>query len=275
MYQTVKNALKILSAAFFCCLMLTAWFSGALNAAAAESDNDTEMVPLVPDVPYYLIETDNAALYNFDGGTGAFTAFTSLPKTYFVSLFQDETEDTESAESGAESEYIRVNYHDISGYAKLSDLTAVDFEPVTKHALGNLTVITDTKSVNLRSLPDTSKGGILSEIDNNSSLSYYGKTTGAAVGQNGGNEWYFVNAAEDGTALCGYIYAAYAEAVPIGENVIEPVMVPKIPKTEPPKAGETPPMHPGLTAVFIAALSLPALIIMILLFKRPKRRVKQ
>jgi len=247
----VKNTLKLSLPIFFIAfvsLMLTKNFVSA-----------NELVPLVPPVPYVHIQNENVILYS-DLGV---TPLTALPQSHFA-LITDES-----------GEFYKVLYYDLSGFVRVSSVTKVDFEPKTKWLSGTLTVVAagDTNTINIRSRPDHRiPQNIIHQANTLDTLIYYGTLQGTAISVNYGNLWYFVKFTIDGIDSFGYVYNQNVNANPIPQNNLEKVMVPA-PTPDPP-AVITPDLQlpPYIIPVIIIALSIPAVLIMILLFKKPKTK---
>lgn len=218
-----------------------------------------ELVPLVPPVPYVHIQNENVILYS-DLGV---TPLTALPQSHFA-LITDES-----------GEFYKVLYYDLSGFVRVSSVTKVDFEPKTKWLSGTLTVVAagDTNTINIRSRPDHRiPQNIIHQANTLDTLIYYGTLQGTAISVNYGNLWYFVKFTIDGIDSFGYVYNQNVNANPIPQNNLEKVMVPA-PTPDPP-AVITPDLQlpPYIIPVIIIALSIPAVLIMILLFKKPKTK---
>ncbi|MCL2061242.1 MAG: hypothetical protein FWH03_01265 [Firmicutes bacterium] len=251
----MKAARKIfiLSLLMLCCAV------SALHAAVRSRANASTPVPVVPDIPYGVIEEDGVHFYLHDNGI--LRAVTTLPKTYFVLLTGEHN-----------AEFYTAVYFDLNGYVRKSDVSRVDFEPVTKFANGGLTVTADVTGINIRATPDHINGQVLGDLQRGATAVYYGTLAGSSP-ISGANEWFFIKTTLAGETVFGYVYAPYVTATPIPDNVIEKVL--HIPENgggsfEPPN----PEWPPYLTYVFVACLSIPAFLVMLLLFKKPEKRNK-
>lgn len=189
--------------------------------------------------PVYAMIGEGAELFSAAG-----VKITTLPATYFVLVIEETATD------------FHVTYLDIEGFVDKNAVSAVDFEPVTKYAQPLFFADNDTHSVNIRSLPSRS-GEILATVPDGGSGIYYGTTTGdALVGDI--NEWYYVRFGEG--QIRGYVYAPQIRAASLADNIIEAV----------PKPDDEDEKIIGASVkdgIFIAALCIPAVIIMFIVFR--------
>lgn len=213
---------------------------GALTASSPVLEQDGEE----PLLPFYAEITGGCVLYSDESLTNAVT---SLPPTYFVMVYKV-----------LPSAY-QVSYKNLDGYINRGDVSAVDFTPKTKFASSFLTLSNDGLHINIRSAPDHNADNIVARLTHGATLYYYGTVSGTTQNQLIGDKWYCVQLSEGGY---GYVYAMYADAAPIPDNVIEP---------EPPSENVT--VSPDVSAggnreyFFIAALCIPVIIFCYLLFK--------
>ncbi len=177
-----------------------------------------------------------------DGGG---KVITSLPSTYFVAV---------TAES---PDSYFVSYLDLEGYVEKTAVEVVDYEPVTKYASPAFTADNDTHPVNIRSTP-TKNGTIIDSIPDGESGIYYGNVTGDELIPTI-DSWYYVRYGE-GSKKYGYVYSPQVKASPIADNVIEKVTQ-RGEEKEPSVASD------ALEGIFIAALCIPAVIIMLIIFR--------
>lgn len=188
------------------------------------------------------------------------TAVVTLPAGYFV------VQNSVDAPSG----YISVSYDDLSGYVKTSDVTPVDYTPVTKYE----TTVTfscnnDGQPVNLRSAPRKT-AEIVAVLPPAASGRSYGSITGDALINGAGDVWYYVKT----QGACGYCYSAHITVTPTPPNVIEKEdpPAPDVPAvTEPENPNDDRPMPLWTAIVFIAVLCIPVPFIMFYLFRKPKK----
>jgi len=249
-----KN-LKITLLTLVCILTLCLFFP----LPSTHTTHARKLVPAVPDMPFVWIEHPNTMLYNRNNGI--LQQVTSLPVSYFAHV------------TGEENDFFSVIFYDLTGLVRKNSVTLVDFEPVTKFATGTVSIVGDIIA-NIRTRPDTT-ATIVGEARKGEILTFYGTITGTASGEQ--NEWLFVRFTNsNGNPTFGYIFNHGTNLLNITNpplNVIEKVMVyQQDPPTFLPPNIEFPPY---LTVVFIVALCIPALIIMILLFKKPKSKAVQ
>jgi len=213
------------------------------------------LVPVVPDMPFVHIE--NAGVILYERHEGVMRPLTGLPQTYFAHVV---------AESG---EFFEVIFYDLRGFVRQSAVTKVDFEPVTKFATGRLEVMRGG-TVPIFARPTHLNASAIHYTPRGAEHVFYGTLNGSIPYRDeDGFSWFFIRFTNaEGNAAFGYIHASNVTASAIPPNVIEKVMVYA---NDPPTF--TPPdfEFPGyLTIVFIVALSIPAVLVMILLFKKPK-----
>ncbi len=226
--------------------------------AAAEADESDAVV-------WAMLET-NAEFYEKDGDV--FKPYTTLPKTYFVALLEEETE----------SEYIKASYRDISGYVKKADLEITDYEPVTKYASAFFTAANEGLSAILRSSPDHNGDNTLALIPDGEKLLYYGTIDGSARYDGASTVWYYVKYEKeaDQDPIFGYVYEYHGVADAIENNVIEKVPKPVPPEPEDPVVTPEKPKLGGVyETVFIVCLCIPAALIMFMLFRRAPQEKKK
>lgn len=194
--------------------------------------------------PVYAEIAEGCILYSDSGLT---LPVVKLPATYFVTVIEKS------------SACLRVTYKNIDGYVSPESVTEADFTPKTKYASSKLTLLGDGGTVNIRSRPDHTADNVLARLSDGATLYYYGETAGTSQNEIIGEKWYCVELAEGGY---GYVYSMYAKAEPIKENVIEA----ETPVTPPEPEKESSVSERG-EYFFIAALCLPVIIFMYLLFK--------
>lgn len=175
---------------------------------------------------------------------------TTLPKTYFVCVI----EQTESA--------VRVTYKNLDGYVRPECVSVCDFIPKTKFAKSYLSISNDGGTINVRSAPDNTKDNVLSRLTDGTRLYYYGYVEGTVQNQILGSKWYCVSLGE---GKIGYVYCMYATAEELPDNVIEAIAPPSEPDVTPETIATA-----GGEYFLVAALCLPVIVLMYLLFKSRK-----
>ena len=155
----------------------------------------------------------NTYLYNRDNGT--FRPVTSLPIDYFV-LVTDRTD----------PQFFAVAYHDLLGFVRRENVVLVDFEPVTKSAVGILSPFAGVLRVYLHSTPDHTLTPIIL-IPSDATLHFYGTIEGTLAHPLLGTNWFFVRYFDGTRAFFGYVYGGLVEVTtPIPPNIIEAVRDP-------------------------------------------------
>ncbi len=212
------------------------------------------------EVYYKITNTDTALLRSANRDDIYFM----LPSTYFVKLISEYNED-----------YLFVSYLEFSGYVLKSNVAQVYSTPTTPF-LENI-VFSPNKVSNLiiRSKPCTQAGFVGTIAFNAENVTYFGWVEGEEVFASLGNIWYYCRytSAEQG-ALLGYVYAPLTQnltTISPNDEVIETT------PTKPTSAEITlsPELQSGSNVLFIFLLLIPAIIILLLVFrthnKRPKR----
>jgi len=249
---TFYKSLTLIAISLSMLIFIASSFAAPLKTASAR-----QQVPLVPEQPFVWFEHSSVMLYHRNGNT--LQEIVLLPQTYFAKVTDED--DT----------FFSVTYYDLTGFVRKSEVTLVDFKPVTIFATSSLTVtaIGDVSSVNIRSRPG-SNSGIISSVSVGSTLSFYGTLPdNSEHGATTTTNWFFVRfTLPNNQTAWGYIYAANTIATPIPNNIIEKVMIyidsPPIFSPE----NISWPSH--ITIIFIIALSIPAVLVMLILFKKPK-----
>ena len=204
-----------------------------------------------PAPSYALIGAGGVKLYSAQG-----ELITSLPATYFVTVMDED-----------EQKY-HVSYLDIDGYIFKDEaaLSIVDYEPVTKYGQPAFVASNDTHPVNLRASP-SGQGTIIAAIPDAGRGIYYGKVEGEALIAEI-KDWFYVRYYDNGSYLYGYVYAPQITADKLNDNVIEKVERPKEPS-----GGDKPTvMSSAMEGIFIAALCIPAVIVMFVIFRAGSKR---
>lgn len=191
----------------------------------------------------YGILKDDAVLYS---DAGLSRAITTLPSSYFVILI------------GFNGSAYRVSYLDIDGYLSAAAIEPVDYEPKYKYASAGFTVTNDGQSANVRSSPDHTQNNIVTTLESGARGLYYGTVKGTSLIPEVGDLWYYVRYSSE-PYLYGYIYKSQITAETIPANIIE--------RVEPPAEPQEP--TDFVSYIIIAALTIPALVIMLFVFKKP------
>ena len=198
----------------------------------------------------YARLNQNAVLYN-----GAGEIICTLPESYYAVICGEES-------AGA----YPVSYLDLSGYIKSSDITPVNFEPVTKFASATVRPNNDGMPVNLRSKPTTSESVILCSVPPDSELTLYGSRNGDELFSGAGQEWQYVKYSSGNGDIIGYVYSPQLTSAVIPPNSGEAVVKPSQQVTEQ-DAGLS--LSRNGSIALAVLLSVPAGIIMLVLFYRP------
>lgn len=204
---------------------------------------------------YARITSSNARLYKTaTENNNISNVICYLDETYFVEVLLNFNID-----------FYKVSYNGVVGYALKSNLALVNGKPKTPFPISFLTTV--NSRCYLRSSPEVSlsNSNTLCVLPANcSKIKYIGKMVGDEVVDYKGSTWYYVEYLE----TKGYVYNNYvANLSTIYQNLenLEPLKVinPVINPLSTPKC-----------AVLIGIISIPCLFIIILLYVKPKPKVK-
>ncbi|MBE5734868.1 MAG: SH3 domain-containing protein [Clostridiales bacterium] len=174
-----------------------------------------------------------------------------LEETYFVQITLDYS-----------PEFYKVIYNDVSGYVSKNSVSNIIGTPSKPYPTANITTI-DSKCY-LRSTPTTADDNIVTVVPENcSDLKYIGKIYGEEAIDYQGNLWYYVSY----FGVNGYVYSHYIyniSNIAINSETFDTIS----------SGIKNPtPLSIPECGIIIAVLTLPALIIIILMFK-PLRPAK-
>lgn len=247
------NTYNKIFASIFLYLLIFVSFSSPLRLVILWAE--TTEIPVVPVIPFVLIQSQDTYLYKLTD-TDEFIAISTIPQSYYCTLVSEDDET-----------YYEVTYYDLDGFIKKSDAVIVDYEPVTKYALGTLTINIDSSSVNLRSDPDHTADNVVASGSNSETLSYYGSCSGSSPIATYSDMWYYCKTTNQyGESVNCYVYSAYCTAIPIEENDLQIVMY--TPEEESSTDISIPEMSSTMTAIVVVCLCIPTVIVMILLTRK-------
>lgn len=230
--------------------LFIAIFSPNPSAQAKSIKNNALLAE--PKITYAYLPADTILYFAADE---TYESATILPQTYFVAIL------------GESGDYLNVSYLDITGYVLKSTVEICDYEPVTKYAQLKATPNNDGMNINLRKTADHVNAEIITTVPPQTNLTLYGKISGTALIPPAGNQWYYVKYTDGETSYYGYVYSAHVLAEEATPNVIE-----KVPEVVPPPTSEVEPQPTQITKpmqiIFIIALCIPAVGVMLLLFRR-------
>lgn len=206
---------------------------------------------------YARVTSDNAMLYRTGSGAADYeNCYFVLPRDYYVYL-----DDTTG------SSFYKVTYAGFTGYVEIGSVDIVSYTPLLKYASGQKLKINtpDGGNCNLRAFPSKLsqkliENGIPDETEN---ISFHNYVT---VGT---DKWYFV----EYSGQKGYIYGDYAvitQGIAVNDGAAEPTQKGPGQSDDP---GTTPqPLDWATIAILAAVIGIPAIIILVLLFKPRRRR---
>lgn len=164
-----------------------------------------------------------------------------------------------------DNDFYFVSYNEVEGYVLKSVVKKIIGTP--KNKFPNLTVSTNENKCLLRSSPMRTDSNILATIEaNTTSIKYIGKIIGQEMWDFGGTTWYFVNY----HGLKGYIYGGYLTTRPV-----VPPNTEQISFIESESYLTVNPLSNQQCLVIIFITLIPAVFILVVLFKKPKLPVKK
>lgn len=203
---------------------------------------------------YAQIVTSGEFLYRYDVFDQSFSNILCLlEKSYYVEVISQT------------SDKVRVNYNGVSGYVKPSAIRLVTGTPSVAYPT-DIKILTYNKNCYLRTLPEVSENAITILPPNCQSLRFIGRTIGEKVEDFGENTWYYVEYLN----IKGYVYSSYVSNIstifPNAENlayISEQV-------------GIINPLTNLECIIIVIALSLPTMLILYIIFKKPsEHKVKR
>lgn len=217
------------------------------------------------EIAYCRVMSENTILYRTPvESSEATNVYFTLPATYFVQLISEYDE-----------LFLFVTYKDFSGYVLRDNVERVYSVPTTPY-LDNITFgVQGVANLVMRSEPNTSSEYIGTIPFNATDIEYFGAVRGELVNADLGDEWYYCRykSFEQGI-LTGYVYA------PLTTNLTEILPNTEVVETEPSEAvnGDTiiaPELQSGSNWLLILGLTIPAIILLILVFRPSKRKHKK
>ena len=148
-----------------------------VNFAKAETDS------------VYYGKIKNEETY-FCSSPNSSSAMFLLPYSYFVYVVS------------IDGDFYEVNYQDLNGYVRKSDVTLMQGQPNNPYA--NAT-FTNYVEYSLYESPTTSSNSVQS-FDKNQSFNFYGSISGEEV-SNWSDVWYYASITQNGVTYRGYIYS--------------------------------------------------------------------
>ena len=199
--------------------------------------------------PRYLVLPADTVLYS--ATADGYAPICTLPATYYVIALGDDRDG-----------YTAVSWLDVNGFIRSADAQAVDYQPVYPHCTRTLTAANDLNPVNIRSSPDHTADNVVGVLPHGKTADVYGEADGSALIPQVGSLWYYIRYSDGTTVVTGYVYGAQVNAQAVTPNTGERVTPPA---TEPIDTEST--MPAAARAVLIIALCVPAVLIVLLIFR--------
>ena len=218
------------------------------------------------------IKYSNCPLLKSPSADSSFTNTRFLiPQTYFVEIL-----------SKVSDEFFEAQYLGIRGYVRKSDIDFVAGTPQNPFADKISFRVFAQNGLNLRSSPKESEG-IANRLTTipflETNLQYIGMIEGEEAISNRGNIWYYCNYFRMDETLTGYVYAGYCDMLTnIVQNTEQLPVIPEPNFEQTSIKNQTSDIGDGslnklskrAQILIIVSVSLPALIILYLLFKPTK-----
>ncbi len=247
-----------------------ATFCTIANAKAIENTaTSSRFREILTDTPLFKTTSDD------DGNLSGI--YFLLPKTYYVEIVKSCTLD--SGKIG-----FKVNYGDFSGFVRAESLSEEPSTISTTQIGTTITLYSDAGTY-IRSTPEISNNRIRIIPQGTTDIIYIGSIIGDTPSDGTGNLWYMVEYNfGDTSTLLGYIYSERA-------ILSQPLVDLKKPETSTPPATASPntdnltptattkkptlnlSVSPALKWAIALLFIIPAIVIFLLLIKKPKRRV--
>ena len=205
---------------------------------------------------YYRVISENTVLYRTPlESNESSNVYFYLPTTYFV-LFN----------STFDEQFLNVTYKDFTGYVLASDVQRIYSTPQTPYAPTQNFSVQGVANLVMRNEPTTNGDYIGTIPFNATEIEYFGSIAGEQSNSQLSDIWYFCRyvSFEQGV-LTGYVYAPLTkDLTEISPNYEEV-------ETEPSASVNTdtiiaPELQTGSNILLILGLSIPAIILLILVF---------
>ncbi len=211
---------------------------------------------------YYRISAENVLLYRTPTDSNSIdNVYFTLPTSYFVKFISDENED-----------FLKVQYLDFIGYVLKSDVTQVYSTPTTPYNTQSFSILATANPV-IWSLPTTQSTYLGNIPFNAKEVIYFGSVSGEVAQNTENSIWYFCKfiSFEQGI-LTGYIHSN------LTTNLTEFLPNTEIVELEPSITTNgqviAPELQNSTSLLLILGLCIPALFLLILVFKPEKRKKK-
>lgn len=146
---------------------------------------------------YARAETSGVYLYKSANSLDSSNILFEIPETYFVGLL-----------SNYNSQFYKVMYRDLTGFVLKSSVTPVKETP-EKPYLENITFrVFSPGGTDLVANPTSKSPTVITTVEQNTTLNYYGKSIGQENISGRGSTWYFGTTT---TGERGYIYKGLAD----------------------------------------------------------------
>lgn len=174
-----------------------------------------------------------------------------MENTYYVEILHTENE-----------EFYKVNYNGVSGFVLRKNVKKVDGSPKIPYP-SNVTMRTVNNNIYLRSTPVKSNNTLSIIPANCTSLKYIGYVYGEQVDDFRENVWYYVNYLD----VYGYVYCEYIDQISTIPQNIEQLSFLNNDYDD-----VVNPLSNGTCVLIVGVLTAPTLLILLLLYKKPKSK---
>ncbi len=146
---------------------------------------------------YARAETSGVYLYKSTSSLDSSNILFEIPETYFVGLL-----------SNYNSDFYKVMYRDLTGFVLKSSVTPVKETPKTPYLEGITFRVFSPGGTDLIANPTSKSPTVITTVEQNATLNYYGKSIGQENISGRGSMWYFGTTT---TGESGYIYKGLAD----------------------------------------------------------------
>ena len=214
---------------------------------------------------YYRVISDNTVLYKTPVTSEENSnVYFTLPNTYFV-IYNSTFDET----------MINVTYKEFTGYVLIDNLQRVYSTPEHPFETNRTFSVQGIANLVVRSEPNTTSDYLGTIPFNAVDIEYFGQINGEQANSDLSDLWYFCRykSFEQGI-ITGYVYAPLTQNLtPFSANVEEVLTEPN----QSTNAGViiAPELQTSTNILLILGLTIPALILLLLVFKPEKRKKKR
>ena len=168
-----------------------------LHYHPAYATSQPRLAPSLTTYVYARAETSGVYLYKSAQNTEQSNILFEIPETYFVGLLSDYN-----------SLFYKVMYQDLTGFVLKSSVTPVKETPETPYLEGVTFRVYTPGGTEMVANPTSKSPTVITTVEQNTIIKYYGKSVGQENISGRGSTWYFGTTP---TGESGYIYKGLAD----------------------------------------------------------------